>query len=164
MYKCVKFMGQKFGMVAMLVSIAGFSASAFAGPLEDANKRIVLDFYRMSFKDHEPKKAADLYIGKTYIQHNPRVPNGAAPFYGYFGKFFKENPNASSEVKRVIAEGDLVVLHTHSKMNAQDTGSAIVDIFRVEDGKIVEHWDVMQAVPAKSAPNGNTMFEGSNSN
>ena len=149
-------------VAAVATVIAGFSANAIAGPLEEANKKVVLDFYRMSFKDHEPKKAADLYIGDVYIQHNPRVPNGAAPFYGYFGKFFKENPTASSEVKRVIAEGDLVVLHSHSKANARDPGRAIIDIFRVDDGKIVEHWDVMQAVPTEPAPNGNTMFEGSN--
>ena len=66
-------------------------------------------------------------------------------------------PNRSSEIKRVMAEGDLVVLHVHSKPSPEDRGSAIIDIFRVENGKIVEHWDVIQPIPEKAA-NTNTMF------
>jgi predicted SnoaL-like aldol condensation-catalyzing enzyme len=162
MHKPMPYLHTIIIVAAALTATAGFSAPSIAGPLEEVNKKVVLDFYSRAFKYHEPKKAADLHIGDVYIQHNPRVPNGAAPFYGFFGKFFKENPTASSDVKRVIAEGDLVVLHSHSKANAEDPGRAIVDIFRVENGKIVEHWDVMQAVPTEPSPNGNTMFEGSN--
>ncbi|MNY73146.1 SnoaL-like polyketide cyclase [compost metagenome] len=79
------------------------------------------------------------------------------PFYTYFEGYFKANPQSKVEIKRVIGDGDLVVLHLLSKQNDQDRGRAIVDIFRVQEGKIVEHWDVIQAIPEKSA-NTNTMF------
>lgn len=153
---------KKISALAAVAMFAAFSTSVMAGPQEEANKKMVVDFYTMAFRDHEPKKAADLYIGDTYIQHNPKVPNGAAPFYGFFAGYFKQNPTASNEIKRVIAEGDLVVLHSHSKIRPDVPGNAIVDIFRVSNGKIVEHWDVMQPVPAEPAPNGNTMFDGTN--
>lgn len=121
------------------------------------NQKIVVDFYQGVFQKHQVQSYADRYIGQQYIQHNPHVPDGKKPFVDYFVQYFKENPQAHSEIKRVIAEGDLVWLHVHSKANPQDLGSAIIDIFRVENGKIVEHWDVIQDIPAQSA-NKNTMF------
>lgn len=130
---------------------------AFGGPMQDRNKQIVRDFYELAFNRHKPTEAAKKYIGDKYIQHNPHVPDGAAPFYDYFEGFFKAHPQSRVEIKRVLADGDLVVLHLHSITDAKDRGRAIVDIFRVENGKIVEHWDVTQDVPAQSA-NTNTMF------
>lgn len=121
------------------------------------NKKIVIDFYEGVFLKHQVAKYADQYIGQQYIQHNPDVPNGKSPFVNYFSKYFKENPEAKSVIKRAVAQDDLVFLHVHSTENNQDRGVAVVDIFRVEQGKIVEHWDVIQAVPEKSA-NTNTMF------
>lgn len=123
----------------------------------EQNKKIVVDFYEGVFLKHQVKAYADRYIGDQYIQHNPHVPDGKAPFVDYFTGHFKENPEAKSVIKRAIAEGDLVFLHVHSTQNAQDRGVAIVDIFRVVNGKIVEHWDVQQQVPEQSA-NSNTMF------
>ena len=142
--------------IAVVVAVGGGPAAA-----DEATKKIVVDFYDMAFRQHQPKKAADAYLGTTYIQHNPRVPNGPAAFSGFFEGFFAKNPTASSSVKRVLADGDLVAIHSNSKLNPQDRGRAIVDIFRVENGKIVEHWDVIQDVPETSA-NGNTMFDGTN--
>lgn len=130
------------------------------GTQED-NKRIVTEFYEMAFNEHKPTEAAKKYIGSKYIQHNPGVPNGAEAFYGYFEDFFKQNPKSHVVIYHVIAEDDLVVLHLNSKLNAGDRGRAIVDIFRVEDGKIIENFDVIQDVPERTV-NGNTMFEGSN--
>lgn len=134
-----------------------FSFSAFAGSVQEQNKKLVREFYEMAFNQHKPTEAAKKYIGDKYIQHNPHVPNGAKPFYEYFESFFKANPDSHVEIKRALADGDLVVLHLHSKQNKTDLGRAIVDIFRVENGKIVEHWDVIQAVPEKTA-SGNSMF------
>ena len=125
--------------------------------MQKSNKKIVRDFYELAFNQHKPTEAAKRYIGSRYIQHNPYVPNGAEAFYSYFEGFFKEHPKSRVEIKRVLADGDLVVLHLHSITDEQDRGRAIVDVFRVEDGKIVEHWDVTQEVPAASA-NSNTMF------
>lgn len=121
------------------------------------NKQIVVDFYEGVFLKHQVQSYADRYIGSQYIQHNPHVPDGKAPFVNYFTQYFKDNPEAKNEIKRAAAEGDLVYLHVHSTQNKQDRGEAIVDIFRVENGKIVEHWDVQQSIPESSA-NSNTMF------
>lgn len=125
--------------------------------LTEQNKNLVIDFYQGVFSKHQVTEYADRFLDKRYIQHNPHVPDGKAPFVEYFKDYFKKNPEANNQIKRVIASGDLVVLHVHSTQNKQDRGQAIVDIFRVEDGKIVEHWDVIQDVPEQSA-NSNTMF------
>lgn len=123
----------------------------------ELNKKIVTDFYNGVFIKHQVKAYSDRYIGTQYIQHNPYVPNGKAPFVTHFTQYFKEHPEAKNVIKRAIAQDDLVMLHVHSTENPQDQGKAIVDIFRVENGKIVEHWDVQQSIPEKSA-NTNTMF------
>ena len=125
--------------------------------MSESNKKTVRDFYELAFNQHKPTEAAQKYIGARYVQHNPHVPNGAEAFYGYFEGFFKEHPKSRVEIKRVLADGDLVVLHLHAITDEHDRGRAIVDIFRVENGKIVEHWDVIQDVPENSA-NTNTMF------
>ena len=140
-------------LTAALIVLA--TGPAFAADLE-ANKKIVVDFYEkgLNQKDYD---AAAKYFGPRYIQHNPGAANGPEGFKRLV-TFLKEKfPNSHNEIKRVIAEGDLVVLHVHSKREPTDRGRAIVDIFKVENGKIVEHWDVIQDVPEKSA-NDNTMF------
>ena len=139
-----------------LAFMAVSQAAAGKGTTE-TNKKLVRDFYEMAFNSHQPTEAAKKYIGPRYIQHNPGVPDGPEAFYTYFEGYFKANPQSKVEIKRVLGDGDLVALHLWSRQNDQDRGRAIVDIFRVENGKIVEHWDVIQAVPEKSA-NTNTMF------
>lgn len=146
-----------------LITLAILSVPAFAGPIQEANKKLVVDFYELAFNAHKPTEAAKKFIGNKYIQHNPHVPNGAKPFYSYFEEYFKKNPESHVSIKRTAADGDLVFLHLHSKENKTDLGRAIVDIFRVENGKIVEHFDVIQDVPEKTA-NGNTMFDGNKEN
>jgi predicted SnoaL-like aldol condensation-catalyzing enzyme len=139
-------------LVAALIVFAG---PAFAADLE-ANKKIVVDFYEkgLNQKDYD---AAAKYFGPRYVQHNPGAANGPEGFKRLVGLLKEKFPASHNEIKRVIAEGDLVVLHVHSTRQPGDRGRAIVDIFRVENGKIVEHWDVIQDVPEKSA-NDNTMF------
>ena len=123
-----------------------------------ANKKNAVDFYNQFFNQHD-LSAAERYISPTtYIQHNPHVPNGRDAFVKTFEGIFKQNPQRQSTIKAAIAEGDLVALHVFSTTNLQDRGSAIVDIFRFDaSGKIVEHWDVIQPVPEKTA-SGNGMF------
>ncbi|MCH7341422.1 nuclear transport factor 2 family protein [Acinetobacter higginsii] len=125
--------------------------------LAEQNKKIVVDFYEGVFLKHQVKQYADRYIGDQYIQHNPNVPDGKAPFVNFFSQKFSNNSQAKNVIKKAIAEGDLVVLHVHSTENDSDRGRAIIDIFRVENGKIVEHWDVIQNIPEKSQ-NANSMF------
>lgn len=141
-------------ILALMISLTAFAGD---NDIEKKNKEVVEAFYNMAFRDHKPVEAMDLYGGPDYKQHNPHVADGKKPFKDYFAAFFPKNPEAKSEIKRIVAEGDLVVLHVHSKLNKNDRGRAIVDIFRVENGKIVEHWDVGQAIPEKAA-NSNTMF------
>ena len=123
---------------------------------KEKNKKMVVDFYNEVFNKHNidiiPK-----YVSEDYKQHNPFVADGRKAFMDFFKEDFVKNPNSSAEIKRVVAEGDTVALHVHSRTNSQDKGVAIVDIFRIKDGKIVEHWDVIQEIPSEAA-NDNTMF------
>jgi len=120
-------------------------------------KQTVLDFFDLAFVQREPGEAAQRYLGESYTQHNPTAPDGAEVFPALIEGLFSQVPDASFHLKRVVAEDDLVVLHYNLRMSADDLGQAVVDIFRVEDGRIVEHWDVMQPVPAESS-NDNGMF------
>jgi predicted SnoaL-like aldol condensation-catalyzing enzyme len=119
-----------------------------------ANKRLVLAFYEQIIgrKDFE---AGRKYMGATYRQHSPYAKDGHEGL-AEFVKFFRENfPKHHYDVKKVIAEGDMVVLHLHGMGGMNPFGEQVVDFFRVKDGKIVEHWDVIQAIPEKSDnPNG----------
>jgi predicted SnoaL-like aldol condensation-catalyzing enzyme len=123
----------------------------------EKNKETVVAFFARAFNDHEPADAVAKYVGSRYIQHNPDTPDGAAAFVESTKKFIAQNPKLSVDIKRVIAEGDLVVTHDLVKVSPEQRGLAGIDIFRLENGKIVEHWDARQPVPEKAA-NDNTMF------
>lgn len=152
---------QNWKKYLLSVSFAALSSPLMAGPVQDLNKKVVLDFYDLTWNQKRPTEAAKLYFGDTLIQHNPFVPNGAEPFYTYFESYFQRNPTASVKIYRAMSDGDLVTLHLHAKTDENDRGRAVVDIFRLVDGKIVEHWDVIQTIPEVSV-NGNTMFDGTN--
>ncbi len=121
------------------------------------NKRIVKDFYDLAFNQHRPQEAALKYLGKVYRQHNPGAGDGPEAFIAFAKGFVKAYPGLRFDLKRIIAEGDLVVTHSRMTLSAADRGSAVMDIFRLEKGKVVEHWDVLQQIPVESA-NSNTMF------
>ena len=122
----------------------------------ETNKKIVVDFYEKALNQKDFEAAAQ-HFGPRYIQHNPNAPDGPEGFKGLVTFLKDKFPNSKSEIKRVFAEGDYVILHVHSVREPGQRGRAIVDIFRLENGKIVEHWDVVQDVPEKAA-NTNTMF------
>lgn len=123
---------------------------------EEANLKLVVNFYEQFFNKHEVARAAEV-VSENYKQHNPEVPDGKKPFVDYFSQFFKETPQSKARIVRTATSGDLVWLQVHSTNSPSDRGQAVLDIFRVKGGKIVEHWDIIQDVPAQSA-NGNTMF------
>jgi predicted SnoaL-like aldol condensation-catalyzing enzyme len=123
----------------------------------ETNKQNVIAFYEMMFNDCEPAKAIETYAGAEYIQHNTHVADGKAAFIAYFERMARENPGKRVEIKRAFAEGNHVILHCHQIWPA-GLEYAGIDIFRLDDdGKVVEHWDVLQEIPEHSA-NDNTMF------
>jgi predicted SnoaL-like aldol condensation-catalyzing enzyme len=121
----------------------------------EENKRIAREWHELALR--QPEEAVAKYIGPNYRQHNPGSADGSESLITTMKWFTQNFPELRMETKRIIAEGDLVVLHSHLILKPGDRGSAVVEIFRLENGRIVEHWDVAQEIPEKSA-NDNTMF------
>lgn len=147
-----------FQYLAILLSVltAGPALAERAYSSEELkNKEIVLDFYQKALNDKD-FDAASKYLG-TYTQHNPNAANGPDGLRKFIDYLKKTYPQSKSEITRVMVDGDMVILRVHAVRVPNERGSAIVDIFRVENGKIEEHWDSVQPIPEKSA-NTNTMF------
>jgi predicted SnoaL-like aldol condensation-catalyzing enzyme len=121
----------------------------------EENTRIAREWHELALR--QPEEAVAKYIGPNYRQHNPGSADGSESLITTMKWFTQNFPELRMETKRIIAEGDLEVLHSHLILKPGDRGSAVVEIFRLENGKIVEHWDVAQEIPEKSA-NDNTMF------
>lgn len=127
--------------------------------VERSPRDIVLAFYEAGLNEKNAEKAAR-FLGDQYVQHNPMVADGPEAFLR-FVRFRRDRfPQSRNEVKMVIAEGDLVALHVHSVLVPGTPGRHIVDIFRVEAGRVVEHWDVIQEIPERHFPplNDNGLF------
>jgi predicted SnoaL-like aldol condensation-catalyzing enzyme len=146
-------------VVCSVVLFAASSTSANAQSAEELerNKNTVVAYYDMAFNQKQPELAVAMFVGPDYKQHNPLAASGKEPFIAFVKAASQQFPDLHVDIKRVIAEGDLVVTHSHFTLGPEDRGSAVVDIFRIENGKVVEHWDVIQMIPERPA-NENTMF------
>ena len=143
----------KISLICLLLSTLGVHAEEASG-VNLSNKEIVVRFYTAAFITRNLDEAK-LYLSDTYIQHNPSVKSGGAAFIEFAKGIHARNPTPNIIIKRVIAENDLVVLHMLSKPGPDRPDMAVVDIFRVENGKVAEHWDVKQEVPTIESINGN---------
>jgi len=149
-------------MIRIVMVLVAFGSVLLAWPAhgadkrEEQNKKTVVEFYEKAInqKDFE---AASKYMGPRYTQHNPMAADGPGGFQGFLQFLRARYPDSHSKIKRVFADGDYVILHVHAVREPGTRGSAVVDIFKLENGKIVEHWDVIQEIPGKAA-NANGMF------
>lgn len=133
------------------------AAPAEAAKCKMKPKEVVTKFMTQFYIEKQPRAAFETWVVPDYIQHNPMAPTGRDAAIAFLEPFFAANPNLTYSIKRIIAEGNLVAVHAHGKMSAEDRGIAVIDILRVDGCKVVEHWDVVQPVPEQSA-NNNGMF------
>lgn len=148
--------GESVNGNTMFSTVSAPAGQSAKGASTAENKRIALTLFNEVTADRDVT-AYDRYAADPLHQHNPQSPNGVAAAKEQFTQAFAAHPELSVSLKRVIADGEYVAFHHHFLLSPADRGSAVVDIFRVQDGKVVEHWDVIQPVPEESG-NDNTMF------
>lgn len=137
-------------------SISPAMAKGARSAAEEANLAAVTAFYNAALNEKDADKALG-YLGDEYIQHNPVAQNGPEGLRGFIGFLKSKFPENHSDIRHSYVDGDTVVLHVLTKRTPEARGNAVVDIFRLEKGKIVEHWDVQQEIPEKTA-SGNPML------
>jgi predicted SnoaL-like aldol condensation-catalyzing enzyme len=147
---------------ALALLAAGTAAPAFPAEgqeaLEERNKQIAIEFYKAALNEKNWEKTRSM-IGNRYVQHNLNAVDGPEGLKAHIEYLKREFPQNHGEIKHALADGDLVALHVHNKRSPDVLGNAVVDMFRIENGKVVEHWDVVQAIPdPEKAKNKNTMF------
>jgi len=125
-------------------------------PVEQANLALVRNVYDQVLEPLDPAQV-DRHFRVDYIQHSPMAETGAAGLKAFLAWAKSVSPNAHHEVKRMFADGDHVIAHVHVVITPGTPGVAVIDIFRVQDGLIAEHWDASQELTGRSA-NDNGVF------
>jgi len=143
-------------LAAALIALAPATTYAADTAQTEENKKVVAEFYEAAINQKNFEAAAK-FLGPRYIQHNPNAADGPEGLKAFINFLREKFPDSHSEVKHVFGDGDYVIQHVHSVRVPGSRGSAIINVFKLENGKIVEHWDVIQEIPEKSA-NANTMF------
>jgi predicted SnoaL-like aldol condensation-catalyzing enzyme len=143
--------------ILLTATLISAGALAHADECRLTPKEVATRFITKLYLDKQAREAFETWVEPGYIQHNPLAKTGRDAAIAFLEPFFQSHPDASYSIKRIIADGNLVAVHSHAKFSADDRGLAIVDILRVDNCKIAEHWDVAQPVPEKSA-NTNGMF------
>jgi predicted SnoaL-like aldol condensation-catalyzing enzyme len=131
-------------------------APAAATPVLADNRRIVDDFVRIFYGERDVRRAFMTYVAPDYIQHNPGIADGRDAAIAALAPMFAR-PGARFVVKRILVDGDLAMIHLHGRGDPTTAGAAVADIYRLKNGRIVEHWDVIQPMP-KSSANPHPMF------
>ena len=146
--------------IALLAAMTTVPANGAEGQeaIEARNKQIAIEFYNAALNEKNWEKTRSM-IGNRYVQHNLNAIDGPEGLKAHIEYLKREFPKNHGEIKHALADGDLVALHVHNKRSPELLGNAVVDMFRIENGKVVEHWDVVQAIPEpEKAKNKNTMF------
>ena len=147
---------------ALLAAIALLAAqAAHAETCKLTPKEVVTQFLQELYIEKKVRSSFEKWVDPGYIQHNPYAQTGREAAIAFLTKFVEGNPGQRTTIHRVIADGNLVAAHSHGWQEQgtpeQKRGFAVVDMFRVEGCKVMEHWDVISPVPETSA-NTNTMF------
>ncbi len=141
----------------VLASIVVFAPAAQAEACKLTPREVVSRFMDEFYVQKKVRSSFERWVDPGYIQHNPYAATGRDAAIAFLEPYFAAHPERQTEIRRIIADGDLVAVHSHGRSGPDDRGVAVVDIFRVEGCKVMEHWDVLQQVPETSA-NANTMF------
>ena len=143
--------------ILLTLFILGISQAVKEAILEKGNLEKAIYCMELLEKYKDLEASRNECFGETYVQHTPAYPDGSEAVLNAFASRFANYPDFSIDIKRAGADGDLVWIHLHAQSTPEALGSAVINIFRMKDGRFVEHWNVVQAVPAESA-NRNTMF------
>lgn len=141
------------------IAVAALGAStAIAAPRDETahNRALVTRFADILYRQKDVKRAFDTFVAPDYVQHNPGIADGRDAAIAALSPMFAR-AGAEFQVKRILVDGDMVAIHLFGRGDPATAGAAVVDLYRVKNGRIVEHWDVLQPMPT-SSKNPHPMF------
>ena len=145
----------KMILLAMAAALTGAPASISSKPRAD-NRTIITDFARLFYTERKVAQAFETYVAPDYIQHNPGVADGRGAAVAALADMFGD-PAKRFTIEQILVDGDMAVIHIHAIPKPGSHGATVFDMYRMKNGKIVEHWDAIQVVPETSA-NPHPMF------